>query len=337
MKEKEPLVSVVVPAFNAEDLLAQTLSSVVGQSHHTLAIRTVDDGSTDGTGAIADAFAQADPRVRVIRQDNAGVAAARNRGLAEANGEFLAPIDADDLWEPSKIEKQLKVLQAGGERMALVYTWYAQIDREGKVTSRAHKPLEEGHVLERMCRGNLVGNGSAALLRTGAVREVGGYDPSLRAQGGQGCEDLDLYFKIAERYEFGLVPEHLTGYRRMRGNMSSDILQMYRSREIVAARYKAKYPQYAHAFRDGRQIYLKWLLVRAIDEAQFDAARRISSILSRDEPWFALKTIPVLPLTIVRRKVMRRARHLARAALRQHTADVAFFAPEPAQLGASQP
>jgi glycosyltransferase involved in cell wall biosynthesis len=334
----QPLVSVVVPAFNAQTTLSETLKSVIGQTYRTLEILVVDDGSTDATSRVAAGFMRADPRMRLIRQDNAGVAAARNRGIAEALGPYLAPIDADDLWEETKIEKQVAVMEARGARCGLVYTWYSQIDRDGKVTSRSHRPHEEGRVLERMCRGNLVGNGSAALLRTAVVREVGGYDPSLRALGGQGCEDLDLYFKIAEHHEFGLVPEHLTGYRRVRGNMSSDIMQMYRSREIVAARFKSKYPQYERAFREGRQIYLKWLLVRAIDERQFDAAREITSILMRSEPSFAARTLPILPLTIARKKLARRARMMLRAALRRRSVELHFSRPQQtAPSGAAPP
>ena len=151
------------------------------------------------------------------------MAAARNRGVSEARGSFVAPIDADDLWHPTKIAKQMAIMHERGEKVGLVYTWLAKIDPHDQVISLKHRPQEEGQVFLAMCMGNVVANGSSPLMRRQIVLECGGYDPTLRARGAQGCEDLQLYLKIAERYEFGLVKEHLTGYRRLPGNMSSDV------------------------------------------------------------------------------------------------------------------
>jgi glycosyltransferase involved in cell wall biosynthesis len=167
----EDAVTVVVPAYNAESTLDETLRSVRAQTHRALEILVVDDGSRDGTPAIALAHAAADPRVRLIRQDNAGVGAARNRGIEEARATLVAPVDADDLWAPAKIERQVATLRRRGPHIALVYTWSALIDRESRVTG-TYQPMEEGDVLARMCRGNLVGNGSAALMRRDAVLEA---------------------------------------------------------------------------------------------------------------------------------------------------------------------
>src|SRR5689334_7548849 len=117
-----PMVSAVVPAYNAEATLRETLESVRSQTHERLEIIVVDDGSTDGTVAIVEAQQQIDPRIRLIRQKNAGVATARNAGAAAAKGAYLAPVDADDLWHPTKIERQLAAFAHAGPEVGLVYT-----------------------------------------------------------------------------------------------------------------------------------------------------------------------------------------------------------------------
>src|SRR5258707_6035401 len=132
----QELVSVIVPAYNAEKTIGETLSSVGAQTYRNLEIVVVDDGSVDGTAGIVERYTRTDSRVRLIRQANMGVAAARNRGIAEARADYIAPIDADDLWESTKIDKQMQAMMGGGPRVGLVYTWYALIDCRGKVISK---------------------------------------------------------------------------------------------------------------------------------------------------------------------------------------------------------
>jgi len=257
-------VSVVIPAYNAEATLDETLRSVRAQTHRALEIIVVDDGSRDGTPSIAQAHAAADPRVRVIQQDNAGVAAARNRGIEEARAGLVAPVDADDLWSPDKIERQVAALHRGGSRVALVYTWSALIDGESRVVGFGDCATEEGDVLARMCRGNLVGNGSAALMRRDAVLEAGGFDPTLRARQAQGCEDLLLYCRIAARHHAALAPGFLTGYRQSGETMSRDGVQMMRSWRLVAAELRDRHPELRADIAAGEVFVAHWLLGRAL-------------------------------------------------------------------------
>ena len=106
------LVSVLIPAFNAQATLLQTLQSVERQSFGDLEVIVVDDGSRDDTARIAADFAARDTRFRLVRQANAGAAAARNAALALARGEWIAPLDADDLWHPDKLARQVQCLKA---------------------------------------------------------------------------------------------------------------------------------------------------------------------------------------------------------------------------------
>jgi hypothetical protein len=257
-------VTAVIPAYNAEATLDETLRSVRAQTHRALEILIVDDGSRDRTLEIAQAHEAADSRVRLVRQANGGVAAARNRGIAEARSALVAPVDADDLWAPTKIERQLAALRRGGPSVALVYTWSALIDADSRVVGFGDRSTDEGEVLARMCRGNLVGNGSAALMRRAAVLEAGGYSCALRAQGAQGCEDLLLYCGIAARHRFAVVPDFLTGYRQGSETMSRDLMQMRRSWHLVATELRGRHPGLAADIDAGEEFATLWLLRRAL-------------------------------------------------------------------------
>ena len=277
------LVSVIIPAFNAQATLDETLRSVRGQTHKHLEILVVDDGSKDGTPAIVEQHAALDTRIRLIRQENAGVAAARNEGSRQARGNLLAFVDADDLWAAEKIEKQLAVLLVAGEGVGLVYTWYARIDGQSRIIDTAYRPTDCGNVIERLCLGNLVGNGSAILVKRAAMVAAGGFDPSLRAQNAQGCEDWLFYFRVAERYSFAVVREPLTGYRELPDAMSADVGRMLRSADLVADHMLRRRPEFRKAIARGNADYRGWLLMRAIKQSQWsDAALLAGQILARE-------------------------------------------------------
>jgi glycosyltransferase involved in cell wall biosynthesis len=295
------LVSVIIPAFNAADTIDATLHSVRAQSHQQLEILVVDDGSNDNTAAIVEAHARLDARIRLLRQQNAGVAAARNLGISQAKAEFVAPIDADDLWQPTKIEKELALLLAGGPNAALAYSWQAEIDEHDRVIATSHRPIYEGNVFIPMLTSNIVGSGSNALMRRRAVLECGGYDPSLRARGGEGCEDLMLYILLAERYRFAVVREHLTGYRRRHGSMSTKFLTMLRSRSLVDARLRLLYPEHVRYIRQGYARMCHWLLINAVKERNYRAALPLGSKLMICDTIAAVKIGGRIPLALARR------------------------------------
>lgn len=257
-------VTAVIPAYNAEATLDETLRSVRAQTHRALEILVVDDGSRDSTPEIVLEHAAVDPRVRLIRQDNAGVAAARNRAIAEARTALIAPIDADDLWAPCKIEREVAALRRGGAHVALVYSWSLLIDRESHVIGLGSRSTEDGDVLARMCRGNLVGNASAVLMRRDAVLEAGGYDSTLRSRRAQGCEDLLLYCRIAARHHAAVVPDFLTGYRQGEETMSRNAVQMFRSWQLVAAELRSRHPDLHTDIEVGERFAVRWLLGRAL-------------------------------------------------------------------------
>jgi glycosyltransferase involved in cell wall biosynthesis len=276
------LVTVVIPAYNAAATIGKTLRSVRAQTHTRLEILIIDDGSSDATPEIVQSHMAVDPRIRLLRQANGGVASARNRGWNEAAAEQIAFIDADDLWAADKIEKQLDTLRKGGATVALVYTGYAVIDEADSVIDNSHCPTATGHVLEALLTENFVGNGSSVLIRKAALSALGGYDSSLRAQDAEGCEDLLLYLRIAACYEFALVPERLTGYRLTTANMSSNLARMLRSWRLVAAEMRRRHPQHKRTIEQGVTFYAAWLLARAIKTRRpFDVGRLSWMLLFR--------------------------------------------------------
>lgn len=225
--QAEPLVSVIVPAYNAEATISATLASVAQQSHRSLEILIVDDGSTDATASIAQAFCDQDQRARLVSQENNGVAAARNRGLALACGDFVAPLDADDLWHPDKLARQISLARESGADF--VSCWFRDIDETDAVWRDGPQPRHSGTVYLRMLMSNFVGNGSALLVRREAALQVRGYDESLRAEGRQGCEDILFQIRLAEHHIGAVVPAYLVGYRKRSGAMSADPLAMFHS------------------------------------------------------------------------------------------------------------
>lgn len=313
-----PLVAAIVPAYNAAETIDETLRSVRSQTYSRLEIVVVDDGSSDDTVRIAKAHASDDPRVRVIQQANGGVAAARNTGILEAAAELIAPVDADDIWAPTKIERQVAAMRANPQA-TLCYTWWACIDRRGRVTGYGGRHTAHGRrALEDMCRTNLVGNGSGALMRKDAVLAAGLYDPSLRARGAQGCEDYKLYLTLAAMGDVEVVPEFLTGYRILPRNMSSDVAQMCRSHLIVIEEFRAKHPHLAPHLDEGRRLFGRWLVMRALRQMRPGKVPALFQVLAKHDRQAALALAAYMPSFLVQRAASRVSRMMgARRAVRR--------------------
>ncbi len=263
-----PLVSVVVPAWNAERTISETLRSVSAQTYANLEIIIVDDGSTDDTAALASAYCEVEPRARLVRKENGGVASARNRGIEEAQGAWIAPIDADDLWHPTKIAKQVAASKVSPPP-GLVYCWYQSIDVDGVVVGSGPDWKIGGRAWKQLAYCNPVENGSALLLSREALLDVGGYEPGLRARDAEGCEDVLIQLQIARRYPIAFVPEYLVGYRKTPTGMSRDTGQIIRSWRLVHEQLAAT----------GTKIPRR---VKRWNEAFFDKVLASRSIASRD-------------------------------------------------------
>lgn len=259
-----PLVSVIIPAYNAADYVRATLDSVIAQTYRNLEILVVDDGSQDQTPEIVRQYAECDRRITLLQQENAGVAAARNLAIHKSTGAFIAPIDADDIWYSTKIEKQVRCMMASDPSVGLVYTWSVDINADGKLTGRASHFNLTGNVLTALIYCNFLGNASVPLIRRECFDKVGYYDPNLRAQGAQGCEDRDLYLRIAEHYHYQVVPEFLMGYRKAIGTMSCNYQAMAKSHLLVLQNLKKRRPDIpAQYYRWSTGNFYMYLAIQA--------------------------------------------------------------------------
>jgi glycosyltransferase involved in cell wall biosynthesis len=209
-----PLVSVVIPAYNVALYLRQALDSVLAQTFRDIEIVVVDDGSKDDTARILGEYASL---VQVIRQDNAGVSLARNRGIAATRGRYVAFLDADDVWYPSKIERQLAALSKDG-RWGAAYTGIVAVDQDLRPAAFRGQPRPRARLEDLLFLGNVIGAPSTVLCERSLLDKVGGFDPAFSL-----CADWDLWIRLATATAFAHVDEPLVLYRRHAGNMSREV------------------------------------------------------------------------------------------------------------------
>jgi len=195
------LVSVVIPTKDRRAFVPEAVRSVLAQSVAELELVVVDDGSADGTAEfLAGSFR--DPRLRIVRQENLGVSAARNRGVRETCGPWLAFLDSDDLWVPDKLERQLAAMRPP-EAAGACYTEEVWHRRGRWANPRKVHAKYDGWIFPR-CLPLCIISPSSVLLRRTVFDELGGFDESLPA-----CEDYDLWLRLTARHPVRLLAERL--------------------------------------------------------------------------------------------------------------------------------
>ena len=239
----QPLVSVIIPAYNAENFIVKTLESVLSQTYQNIEVLVVDDGSTDTTAKIVKSFSQKDNRVSLLQQSNTGVAAARNLAILNSKGEYIAPIDADDIWYPQNLEKQVKCLTSSVSFVGVVYSWSVDINEKDLLTGGFYNSTIEGEVYTALVYKYFIGNASSSLIRRVCFEKIGGYNCKLKLENAQGCEDWELHLRIAENYQFKVVSEYLVGYRQITSSMSCNFAAMAKSQSLIMADVQQKHPE----------------------------------------------------------------------------------------------
>lgn len=251
-------VSVIIPAYNYAGYLPEAIESVLNQTFRDFELLVVDDGSTDNTREVMRAFLH-DPKARYVYQENQGLAAARNAGIRNTNGEFVAFLDADDVWLEQKLEKQVEIMDSKPE-VGLVYTDIYFIDGEGKIlTDRQWARRRKKTMFEDLLFSNVItGSASSSLIRRECLDRVGLFDESFKS-----LEDLDLWLRIARHYEFERVDERLTKIRHHALNMQVNVDRMaggwmaYLAKREVPDQYKRaeRLARYEILCRIARQYY----------------------------------------------------------------------------------
>jgi GT2 family glycosyltransferase len=199
-----PRVTVVLAAYQAARVVGQALEQALGQTLTAIEVVVVDDGSRDGTAAAARRAAAGDPRVRVVRKENGGVASARNLGVEEARGEYVA---------------------------FLASCYSALVDESGRMLGWRVGDAASGDAYGRMLERDVVSGGSVAVVRRAALLQVGGFDESLPMR-----SDWDLWIRLARRYPVVTVPETLVGYTRSGSGASRHLAVMERAGQELLAR-----------------------------------------------------------------------------------------------------
>jgi GT2 family glycosyltransferase len=231
-----PLISIVMPVYNASGYVKETMVSIFDQSFQDFEIIAVDDGSTDDSVRILESFT-ADSRLRIIRQANTGIVGALNAGLEAARGEYIARMDADDRMLPQRLQRQWQYLQSHRECVALG-TAYVYIDHSGRPLKHVRR-FEQHEEIERQL---LTGDGGSIIhptlmARKSALAAVGGYRKEA-----EWIEDLDLYLRLGRVGRLANLSEALLEYRfhRKSVNFTRHAIQQERRGAVLAQAYAAR-------------------------------------------------------------------------------------------------
>lgn len=280
---RAPRVSVVIPAFQSEARIGRTLARLRQQTFSDVEVIVVNDGSTDDTSRVVAQAVAVDARVRLVEQPNGGIAAARNRAIAESRGEIVAFLDDDDLWHRRKLELQIARLDAM-PNAAVVTCYSALVDVGGYLLGWRFGGLAEGDVYREMLEWDMVSGGSVAAVRRGAFEEAGGFDISLPDRA-----DWDLWIRLARGNEFTCVPQTLVGYTRRAGSVSRSYERMVEHGRLVLAKARRDDPAISdadHAAFLARDLFGMACLCLADEEHA--AAWRYLSRAMREAPAMVL-------------------------------------------------
>jgi hypothetical protein len=239
-------IAVVIPAFNQAQFLAEAITSVLTQTRPADEIILVDDGSTDDPASVVAQF----PSVKLIRQDNRGVSAARNLGLYSCKASYVVCLDADDRLLPNALEAGLACITTRPD-CGFVYGGHRQISEDGRsISTDCILPIE-GDSLLSLARRDLIGPPATILFRRDRLLEVGGFDETLRRN-----EDYDLYLQLAQKYPVANHLEIVAEYRKHGHNKSNDQVEMLKAELLVCQRREARIARdvgMRAAFRDYRR------------------------------------------------------------------------------------
>lgn len=242
-----PKVSVIIPAYQDAEHIGAAVDSALAQTYPDREVIVVDDGSTDDTLRVLSAYGDA---IRVISQPNRGPSAARNLGIQQAQGEWVAFLDADDVWLPEKLALQMPLFQKGnGVGLVCSDTYFVDsLGLRPRTGFMDNSPCS-GRVLKTIFTASFIPT-STVVVRKACLDQVGGFDGSLRA-----CEDLDLWLRIAAEWEIDFVPEPLAHYRISEGQLSSQRVNMLKGLVTVLDR-----------------AYQRWPELRALSRAELDGS-----------------------------------------------------------------
>lgn len=287
-------VSVVVPVYGAEKFVARTIQSLLAQTYKNFEAIIVDDASPDGSIAICQQFS--DPRLKIVRQENRGLPGARNTGIRHATGDYIALLDADDLWAPTKLEEHVEHLNRSPS-VGISFSYSSFIDETDNLIGLHQTPKEIWEITpsQVLCR-NPVGNGSAAVVRREVFDDIEYmdnvhgesepcyFDERLRCQSAD-ATDIECWLRmtITTRWLMAGIPECLTLYRVNSGGLSANAMQQLKALEMVIEKTRRYAPDVlAHCENRARAYHLRYTARRMVMNGDGQAAKAlINQMFSR--------------------------------------------------------
>ncbi len=269
MTQYTPIISVVVPAYNVAATLHETLVSISNQTFTEIEIIVVDDGATDATPTILANYA--DPRLRVIRQVNRGLAGARNTGIHQAKGKYIAFCDSDDVWEAEKLERHFNHLESD-HSVGISFAGSSMIDENGNRLRISQLPKLKNITAADVFKRNPIGNGSTAVVRreafdciaywpTSELERNWWFDETMRQS-----EDIDAWmrFILASDWKIEGIEGLLTRYRIQSGGLSANLSKQYQTWTHMCSKVTDTAPAFASRHAPIAESYqLRFLARRA--------------------------------------------------------------------------
>lgn len=264
----KPKISIITPAFNAARFLADTFHSIVAQTRHDWEWIVVDDASTDDTAQVVISMSRIDPRVRLLRSPTKGVSSARNFGVANALGEYIALLDADDSWKPTKLEKHLIHLDANPQ-IGVSFSTVIFASEDGTLTNARSKLVSLNVKARSLLFGNPTTTCSTLMIRRAIFSEVGGFDQTLSH-----AEDLDWLLRVACQSPWRIVgiDEPLTIYRTSPNGLSAQAERMQAGWEALIDKAQLYAPklvrEHATLARASHLLYLARRCIRVKESGE---------------------------------------------------------------------
>lgn len=278
-----PLLSIVIPAYNVAPYLGAAIDSALDQSFTDLEVIVVDDGSTDATPALLEDLFRArnDPRLRIVRQDNSGLSAARNTGIRVARGALVGFLDGDDIWLPEKAAAHIRAMQRDSS-IGISFSDSEYLTEEGRRTGLRLCPGKARPSLHAMIRRNHVGNGSTPIVRRACFDVAGLFQEQLRS-----CEDYQMWCRILwmTSYRAELVNEPLTLYRLRATSLTFDFEKFLRNADRAMALLRAAMPNVPkRVFRAGHAEHYRIAAWKAVSTGQTNTGLRLLARALRMRP-----------------------------------------------------
>lgn len=267
-------VTIITPAFNAEQYLKKTIESVLSQTFSDYEMIIIDDGSTDATKTIAQEYIKRYPqKIKYIYQDNHGLSHARNTGIKAAQGEYIALLDSDDEWFPNRLEESVKAMEAD-PLCGLVHSNIMRIDTSNEPLEI---PVREKQYLSGMIFKELLLRKAhiacpTVLFRKSCLETIGLFDESL-IKDQLGCEDRDLWLRLSRKFKICYIDQVLAYYRMSPGSMSRNRERMMKARSYVIEKNVKDLPNADVLKKQAYAVIYKDLADEFLLEGDYEKAR----------------------------------------------------------------